>query len=228
MAERPFSSHAEAEPTMEEVPGERPQRSTRGKGGARAQLAAAADRIRPDLIQGVKRSRTKQIPSDLPVNTMAPGAKKQRGVQIPLLHATLTTNAILFFQKKATIPFKYQPEKEDSPLNLNIPKPSFANANSRSAFGFQGTMAVPTDHQDNSDDDMYADAKEGADEIEEGGLGAMNEDIDIGNYSFSRFQCAHILYQIPSFPRTMYQKMEILVRPNQKKINIPILISSSH
>lgn len=29
---------------------ERPQRSTRGQGGARAQLAAVAERIRPDLV----------------------------------------------------------------------------------------------------------------------------------------------------------------------------------
>jgi hypothetical protein len=58
--------------------GERPQRSTRGKGGARAQLAAVADRIRPDLNQGVKRSRTMDISNDVPVNSMAPPAKQHR------------------------------------------------------------------------------------------------------------------------------------------------------
>lgn len=60
--------------------GERPQRSTRGKGGARAQLASVAERIRPDLNPGVKRPRTKDIPTDVPLNAMAPPTKHRRGV----------------------------------------------------------------------------------------------------------------------------------------------------
>jgi hypothetical protein len=60
----------------------RPFRSTRGKGGARAQLAAVAELIRPDLNQGTKRSRTKEIPMDVPANPMAPPAKKRQGVRI--------------------------------------------------------------------------------------------------------------------------------------------------
>lgn len=60
--------------------GERPQRSNRGKGGAREQLAAIGERIRPDLNPGVKRQRTKAIPDDVLVNPMAPPAKQRRGV----------------------------------------------------------------------------------------------------------------------------------------------------
>lgn len=63
-----------------QVSGERPQRSTRGKGGARAQLAAVADLIRPDLNPGVKRPKTKEIPKDVPFNAMAPPTKRRRGV----------------------------------------------------------------------------------------------------------------------------------------------------
>jgi hypothetical protein len=59
---------------------ERPIRSTRGKGGARAQLASVADRIRPDLNPGAKRSRTKEVPQDVPVNAMAPPPAKRRKV----------------------------------------------------------------------------------------------------------------------------------------------------
>ena len=67
---------------MIQASGQRPQRSTRGQGGARAQLAAVADRIRPDLNPGTKRQRTnlKEIPADMPLNSMAPPAKKSRGV----------------------------------------------------------------------------------------------------------------------------------------------------
>lgn len=66
---------------IEALPGQRPFRSTRGKGGAVAQLAAVAELIRPDLGQGTKRSRTKEIPMDVPANPMAP-AKKRQGVRI--------------------------------------------------------------------------------------------------------------------------------------------------
>jgi hypothetical protein len=59
---------------------ERPQRSTRGQGGARAQLAAVAERIRPDLNPGAKRSRMKEIPTNVLVNAMAPPVKQSRRV----------------------------------------------------------------------------------------------------------------------------------------------------
>ena len=60
--------------------GERPLRSTHGKGGAHAQLAAVAECIRPDLNQGAKHSKTKEIPNNVPVNFMAPPEKKRQGV----------------------------------------------------------------------------------------------------------------------------------------------------
>jgi hypothetical protein len=61
---------------------ERPHRSNRGQGGARAQLAAVAELIRPDLHPGAKRSKTKtkDIPTNVPVNAMAPPAKQSRKV----------------------------------------------------------------------------------------------------------------------------------------------------
>lgn len=67
-----------------QAPDERPHRSTRGQGGAVAQLAAAAERIRPDLTGnlGAKKSktRTKDIPTNVPANAMAPPAKQSRKV----------------------------------------------------------------------------------------------------------------------------------------------------
>lgn len=90
------------------------------------------------------------------------------------------------------------PANDDPPLNLNVPKPSFANTMSRSAFGFQ-SMAIsetvqtdcPQDAGEDSDmDDIYEDANEvdknanitneGEDEAEDG-LVTMN---DGGNDSF--------------------------------------------
>lgn len=59
---------------------ERPHRSTRGQGGARAQLDAVGELIRPDLKPKAKRTKTKEIPSNVPVNAMAPPAKQSRGV----------------------------------------------------------------------------------------------------------------------------------------------------
>ena len=62
--------------------GERPYRTTRGQGGACAQLAAVGELIRPDLQvnPGEKRLKTKAIPTNVPVNSMAPPAKQHRGV----------------------------------------------------------------------------------------------------------------------------------------------------
>ena len=74
------SSKSSAEATSDE----RPHRSTRGQGGAHAQLAAVADLIRPDLKPGPKagpkRPRTKEIPPNVPVNAMAPPVKQTRKV----------------------------------------------------------------------------------------------------------------------------------------------------
>jgi hypothetical protein len=59
-------------------------------------------------------------------------------------------------------------------LNLDVPKPSFANSHARSAFGFQANMAIPDLPQDM---DM-------ADDIYEGFVddtNRMDEDADIVN-----------------------------------------------
>lgn len=66
--------------SKEQASDERPHRSTRGQGGVLAQLAAVGERIRPDLNRGTKQSRTKEIPTNVPVNAMAPPAKQSRGV----------------------------------------------------------------------------------------------------------------------------------------------------
>jgi hypothetical protein len=55
--------------------------------------------------------------------------------------ATFCTDAIIFIKRKVTN-FKFLPTKNDPPLNLNIVKPSFAIAGSRSTFGFQG-IGIP-------------------------------------------------------------------------------------
>lgn len=73
--------------------GERPYRTTRGQGGARAQLAAVGELIRPDLNLGEKRSKTKAIPTNVPVNAMAPPAKQHRGVRPIFFISTLSTIA---------------------------------------------------------------------------------------------------------------------------------------
>jgi len=57
-----------------------PHRSTCGKGGACAQLAAVAEHICPDLHQGAKQSKTREIPINVPVNAMVPPVKQCRGV----------------------------------------------------------------------------------------------------------------------------------------------------
>lgn len=60
---------------------ERKVRLNRGKGGARAQLAAVAELIRPDLnTSKTAKPQTKDIPKTVPVNAMAPPAKQRRGV----------------------------------------------------------------------------------------------------------------------------------------------------
>ena len=57
---------------------ERPYRTTCGQGGAHAQLATVGELIRPDLnpLAGEKQSKTKAIPTNVPVNAMAPPAKQ--------------------------------------------------------------------------------------------------------------------------------------------------------
>lgn len=68
------------------VLGDRPLRSNRGKGGASAQLAAFGELIRPDLHKATgKRPRTTNIPTNVPLNAMAPPAKQCRGVSCSLL-----------------------------------------------------------------------------------------------------------------------------------------------
>ena len=60
---------------------ERPHHSNCGQGGALAQLAAVAEWIHPDLNPDkVKQSKTKAIPTDMPINAMAPPEKQHRGL----------------------------------------------------------------------------------------------------------------------------------------------------
>lgn len=152
--------------------GERPQRSTRGKGGARAQLEAVANLIRPDLTgsSGVKRPRTKEIPKDVPVNSMAPQTKRRRGVCILIdFHCHGFTNKII---KGETIadPSDPLPTIDDPPLILDAPKPSFADSHSHSTFGFQATAQW----QDmDLADDIYED-------YVDDDANKMDEDADIG------------------------------------------------
>jgi hypothetical protein len=133
------------------------------------------------------------------------------------------------------------PAQDDPPLNLNVPKPSFAKTRSRSAFGFQSTMAisetVPTDrprdseyHEDSDMADIYADevnenaniTNEGADEAEDG-LGAMNDggnglllSLSMGSHSLPEPE-DHVQANIEA------GNLGLSLR---KKYNILILISS--
>lgn len=59
---------------------------------------------------------------------------------------------------------------DDTPLNLKVPKPSFANSRSRSAFGFRA-MAIP-DAGNSQEIDM-------ADDVVD--ANKMDEDADIAN-----------------------------------------------
>ena len=113
--------------------GGRPRRSTHGQGGALAQLAAAAERIRPDLNPAaMKRTKTKNIPDNVPINTMAPPEKQCQGVCTITIFSTLSATKIL--QAKAV---NILLVSDDPPLNLKAPKPSFSNAKNNSTFGFQ-------------------------------------------------------------------------------------------
>lgn len=165
----------------------------------------------------------------MPVNPLAPLAKQRRVYY--RFHCTLSTNAVIFIQKNATN-FKFLPTNEDGPLNLDVPKPSFAQANakSRSAFGFQvmaSRETVQTDNPQGSEsqdsimgDDMYEDENK----IDDDANIMVDEADDVGpggNDSFSFYQCAHILYQNPLLnPRTMYslRPIQVLVRPQKIKI----------
>ena len=80
----------------------RPYRLTRGQNGARAQLATVAELIRPDLNPqaATKRPRTKEIPTNVQVNVMAPPAKQSRKVwYIFILTLSIATNARIFSGK---------------------------------------------------------------------------------------------------------------------------------
>lgn len=60
----------------------RPKRSSHGKGGVVARLEVISDQIHPDLRQGVvtRSNKTREIPTEVPVNDMAPPIQQQRGV----------------------------------------------------------------------------------------------------------------------------------------------------
>ena len=118
-------------------------------GGARAQLESVSERIRPDLNPGVKRTRTKEIPEETPVNAMAPPAKQRRRVCCVFFQFHISTETKIFIKGKHETA-NLLPTAEDPPLNLNAPKPSFANSHSRSAFGFQ----VVADPEDVGDQDV--------------------------------------------------------------------------
>ena len=77
-----------------------------------------------------------------------------------------------YFQAKAT---NLLPAKNDPPLNLKVPKPSFANAKSRSAFGFQVAAIPEMDHaqDDEHQENMEVDMEGSADKMDDG------DDIDM-------------------------------------------------
>lgn len=62
----------------------RSKRRNRGQGGVIAQLTAVSDQIRPDLLQSTKQTKRKtaKIPSDVPLNVMAPRPKQVRRVSV--------------------------------------------------------------------------------------------------------------------------------------------------
>jgi hypothetical protein len=79
-------------------------------------------------------------------------------------------------------------------LNLKVPKPSFANARSSSAFGFHAAAIPETDHaQDGEhqleDTDMVADVDDSADKTDDRasmygsdvGMAVINEGVDDGH-----------------------------------------------
>lgn len=110
----------------------------------------------------------------------------------------LFTNTIIFIKGK--IVTNFLPAKDDLPLNLDVPKPSFANAGPRSTFGFrpqdsEGHQVAEDDYAMNEDADETGDF--------EGGLLGVEPDEDIygGNNSFFILSmCSHILLPDPVQP----------------------------
>jgi hypothetical protein len=67
------------------------------------------------------------------------------------------------------------PAIDDLPLNLDVPKPSFANAHSRSAFGFQA-MAIPDTQDFDMADDIYEGFVDEANKMDENANIVNDED----------------------------------------------------
>jgi hypothetical protein len=128
----------------------RPRRSNRGQGGALAQLASAADRIRPDLDpdgkvkRSTRKTTTKEISSNVPVNPMAPQEKQRRGVRFKVLFLLICLCENIKAKGTNSLPVG-----NDLPLTANVPKPLFKFAIAKSfrpgpTFGFQSR--APVDH----------------------------------------------------------------------------------
>jgi hypothetical protein len=118
----------------------------------------------------------------------------------------LSTDAKIFIKEKVA----NLPVVNERPLELIIPKPSFARSHPRTAFGFQAMAPPPdTDHpQDIPMSDGVDDAmNEGADIANEG------EVIDGGKLGVNHFfQCIHIFCQNLKITYKVF-KMEAPVRP---------------
>ena len=173
--------------------GGRPHRSTHGQGGAFAQLAVAAERIQPDLNPAaMKRTKTKDIPDNVPINAMAPLEKQCRGVRTITIFSTLSAMKIL--QAKAA---NILPVSDDPPLNLKAPKPLFSNAKNDSTFGFQSSAAsrLPgvseNDWVGENGDDQQRSVD--ADEMD---VDDDSHAVGLGMTCISLFSHTHILCQI--------------------------------
>jgi hypothetical protein len=93
----------------------RPSRSNRGKGGAIAQLQAVSDCLHTK--KNPKKNANILQDINAPINKMAPPAKGRRVASKAAVHP--------------------HPAKEDPPLKLNAPNPTFMSTKQKSTFGFK-------------------------------------------------------------------------------------------
>lgn len=132
---------------------------------------------------------------------MAPPGKQRRGVH-HILFSILSANARIL-KAKAT---NFLPVSDDPPLNLDVPKPSFANARNGSAFGFQSRVSVTASRLSEMgvpEVDDWAGAEDGEDEVR-----SVDADMDIDEDShgvgLGMIHC-RFLHVLIFFVRTCHQ-----------------------